>query len=115
MKSSLLLAFVIVAGFSYPPAAVLAKSPKEKTVYGAIAVNRETKAFGYASEARTATDAKREALKQCGEKKCEVTASFKNGCAVVAEGRGKLVPMTGVTRDEAETKALRKCGAECKV
>ena len=109
------LALVLAAGLVYPGAPVLAKSPKGKTVHGAIAVNRDTKAVGYAYDLKTAQEAKREALKQCGERKCEVLTSFKNGCAAVAHRERKLMGMSGVTRDEAETKVMRKCGAECKV
>ena len=106
---------VLAAGLALPGVPVLAKSPKEKAVHGAIAVNRDTKAVGYAYDARTALEAKREALKQCGERKCEVLTSFKNGCAAVAHGERKLMAITGVTRDEAETKVIRKCGTECKI
>src|SRR5215813_3383711 len=109
------LALLLASGLLASGAAALAKAPKEKTVHGAIAVNRDTRAFGYASNSKTATDAKREALRQCGDKKCEVVSSFRNGCAAVADDGKKLVPMTGATRDEAETKVMRKCGAGCKV
>ena len=108
-------ALLVAVGLALPGAPAPAAAPKGKTVHGAIAVNRDTQVFGYAYDARTATDARREALKQCGEKKCEVLTSFKNGCAAVASAQRKLVSMTGTTRDEAETKVLRKCGAECKV
>jgi len=109
------VALVLAAALAHPAASVLAKSPKGKTVHGAIAVNRDTRAVGYAYDFKTAQEAKREALKQCGERKCEVVASFKNGCAAVAGGRNKPIAMTGVTRDEAETKVLRKCGKDCTV
>lgn len=92
-----------------------APAPKAKAIHGAIAVNRDTKAAGYAYNFKTAIEAKREALKQCGERKCEVLASFHNGCAAIADSQGKLTTMTGATRDEAETKATRGCGAECKI
>ena len=71
--------------------------------------------MGYAYDFKTAQEAKREALKQCGERKCEVVANFKNGCAAVAHDKGKVMTMTGVTRDEAETKVMRKCGKGCTV
>ena len=95
--------------------ALAKKPPKGKAIHGAIAVNRDTKAVGYAYDFRTAKEAKRAALKQCGDGKCEVLTSFRNGCAAVADGQRKLTAMTGVTRDEAETKAIRKCGADCKI
>ena len=108
------IALLLAAGLVFPGAPALAKSPK-KTVYGAIAVNRDTHVAGYAYDFKTAQEAKREALKQCGERKCEVLASFKNSCAAVANGHNKLITMTGATRDEAETKVMRKCGKDCTV
>jgi hypothetical protein len=109
------IVLILSAGLMFPGAPALAKSPKGKTVHGAIAVNRDTRVVGYAYDFKTAPEAKREALKQCGERKCEVLASFKNGCAAVAGGQSKAMAMTGVTRDEAETKVLRKCGKDCTV
>ena len=106
---------VLAAGLILSTAPVFARSPKAKTIHGAIAVNRDTKVAGYAYNFKTALEAKREALKQCGERKCEVLASFKNGCAVVADDRAKLTAMSGATRDEAETKVMRKCGKDCTV
>lgn len=109
------ITLLLAAGLVFPGAPALARSPKGKTIHGAIAVNRDTKVVGYAYDFKTAQEAKREALKQCGERKCEVLVSFKNGCAAVASGQNKLMAMTGVTRDEAETKATRKCGKDCTV
>ena len=106
------IALLLAAGVLIAGAPALAKAPK-KTVHGAIAVNRDTKAVGYAYDFKTAQEAKREALKQCGEKKCEVLASFRNGCAAAATGKGRMMTMTGATRDEAETKVMRKCGKDC--
>jgi len=106
---------ILSAGLMFPGAPGLAKSPKGKAVYGAIAVDRDTKAMGYAYDFKTAQEAKREALKQCGERKCEVLTSFKNGCAAAAHGKGKVMTMTGLTRDEAETKVMRKCGKDCTI
>ena len=108
------IALLLAAELLFTGAPALAKSPK-KTVYGAIAVNRDTKVVGYAYDFKTAQEAKREALKQCGERKCEVLASFKNSCAAIADGQNKLMMMTGATHDEAETKVMRKCGKDCTV
>jgi hypothetical protein len=108
-------ALILAAGLIFSGASAPARAPKAKAIHGAIAVNRDTKAVGYAYNFKTAIEAKREALKQCGERKCEVLASFQNGCAAIADSQGKLTKMTGATRDEAETKATRRCGAECKI
>jgi hypothetical protein len=95
--------------------AAQAAEPKKNTVHGAIAVNRDTQALGYAYDFKTASEARHDALKRCGDRKCEVVASFKNGCAAVATRERKLTSAPGTTRDEAETKALRKCGKDCSV
>jgi hypothetical protein len=105
---------LLAVGLLTAGAPALAKSPK-KGVYGAIAVNRDSKAVGYAYDFKASQDAKREALRQCGEKKCEVVVSFRGGCAAVARSGKRLATSTGATRDEAETKATRKCGKECAV
>jgi Domain of unknown function (DUF4189) len=110
-----LVTLVLAAGLACPAACALAKSQKGKAVYGAIAVNRDTRGVGYAYDFKNAQEAKREALKQCGGGKCELLTSFKNGCAAVAEGRNRLTMANGMTRDEAETKATRKCGADCRI
>jgi len=108
------IAWLFAAGLAMGCAPALAKVPK-KTVYGAIAANRDTKAVGYAYDFKTSQEAKREALRQCGEQKCEVLVTFRNGCAAAATGKGRMTTMTGATRDEAETKVMRKCGKDCTV
>ena len=106
---------LLAAALAVPATAATSKGKKKSGVHGAIAVNRDSKAVGYAYDFKTAQDAKREALRQCGEKKCEVVASFQGGCAAVARSGKKLATSNGVTRDEAETKATRKCGKDCAV
>lgn len=103
---------LLAAGLLIADAPAHAKAPK-KSVYGAIAVNRDTRVVGYAYDFKTSQEAKRAALKQCGERKCEVLVSFRNGCAAVATGKDRFVTMTGATKDEAETKVMRKCGKDC--
>ena len=98
-----------------PGASAAAAKDPGKGAYGAIALNRDSKAVGYAYDFKAAKDAKREALVQCGEKKCEVVASFRGGCAAVSGSGKKLETATGSTRDEAETKASRQCGKDCAV
>lgn len=94
------------------PAKVVAK----KSVYGAIALQRETGQFGYTADASTSRAAKIEALAQCADPRCEVVVSFSKACAALARGPKKYFPATGATRQEAETKALRLCAAkECEV
>ena len=108
-------AIVLLAASLAVPAAAAPAKAKGKGTHGAIALNRDSKAVGYAYDFKAAQDAKREALAQCGEKKCEVVASFRGSCAAVAGSGKRLETSTGATRDEAETKATRKCGTGCAV
>jgi len=56
------------------------------------------------------------ALQRCGHARCEVVIGIRNGCGALADGPKRTAAAPGVTRGEAETKALRKCGAdECRI
>jgi serine/threonine-protein kinase len=93
----------------------LAKAAK-KGADGAIALQRDTGRFGYASDAATSRAAKLEALKQCADPRCEIVVTFTNACGALARGPKKYFPATGAVRQEAETKALRLCAArECEL
>jgi hypothetical protein len=103
---------LLAAGMTVPAAAA---EGGKKGSHGAIAINRDSRAVGYAYDFKSAQDAKREALARCGEKQCEVVVTFRGGCAAVARSGKRLVTAAGATRDEAETKATRKCGKDCAV
>ena len=110
-----LLQLALIAAFACVAEPALAKAVK-KGANGAIALQRETGQFGYASDSTTSRAAKIEALNQCGHPRCEVVANFRNACGALARGPKKYFPATGTTRQEAETKALRLCAAkECEV
>jgi len=111
------IVFLLAAGLALPAGAASSgdKQRKGSGGHGAIAINRDSKAVGYAHDFKAAQDAKREALRGCGEKQCEVVVSFRGGCAAVSRAGKRLATSTGVTRDEAETKATRKCGKDCAV
>lgn len=113
VRAAILL--LIALALAAPAAAATSKGKKKAGGHGAIAINRDSKAVGYAYDFKTAQDAKREALRQCAEQKCEVVASFQSGCAAVSGSGKRIANATGVTRDEAETKATRKCGKDCAV
>lgn len=91
-------------------ATVHAATQPKKQAFGAIAYEPANRLVGYAYDFKSARDAKVEALKQCGDPGCVVVLSFRNACGAVARGPGKLFALTGVTRAEAETNALRACG-----
>ncbi len=109
----LIAALVCLAGAEDAPAA--SKSPVRQVKYGAIAMDRETRAVGYSYDFLLSRDAKREALKQCGSGNCEVMVAFRSACGVIADGKNKLWTATGATRQEAQTKVLRRCGKDCPV
>ena len=82
--------------------------------FGAIAYHRPTQSWGLSYDKARARDASVEALKHCGQRECEVVHKFKNGCAAFADGPKAAFAASGATRDEAETKALKRCGEGCK-
>lgn len=82
---------------------------------GALAYHRDSGSFGYAVNAKDSRSARIAALKQCGHPQCEVVASLSKDCGAVANGPKKFVASRGVTRQEAETRALRLCGEQCEV
>jgi len=88
----------------------------KKGVHGAIALQRDSGRFGYAYAAATSRAAKLEALKQCADPRCEVVVSFSNACGALARDRARgakgYFAAKGVTRQEAEAKALRQCAAK---
>ncbi len=86
-----------------------AKQSSTPNRFGAIAYHRASQSWGISFDKARERDASVEALKQCGHRECEVIHKFKNGCAALADGAKKPAAASGATRDEAETKALRRC------
>ncbi len=98
-------------------AAIPVEAAKQSAVpnrFGAIAYHRASQSWGLSYDKAQAREASVEALKQCGHRECEVIHKFKNGCAALADGPKAAAASSGATRDEAETKALKRCGAGCK-
>jgi hypothetical protein len=93
-----------------------AAKPKTPASYGAIAYHRDSQRWGASHAARTAREAKVGALERCGERRCEVVLDIRNGCGALADGPKRYATAPGATRDEAQTKALRKCGGDaCRI
>jgi hypothetical protein len=111
------LAAVLVAA----PAALwhgasFAAGKAAKAAYnGAIAYHRPSASYGYAVDLPSARAAQIEALKQCGNALCEVVMGLRNNCGAVANGPRHFTVAKGATRQEAQTKALRTCGAGCEI
>jgi uncharacterized protein DUF4189 len=87
-----------------------AKQSATPNRFGAIAYHRATQSWGTSYDNARERDASVAALRQCGQPQCEVVHKFKNGCAALADGPKIQAAASGATRDEAETKALRRCG-----
>ena len=83
--------------------------------YGAIAYHAASGSIGWATDRKSSREAQLEALRQCGHERCEVVASVTRGCAALARDAKKFIVQKGATRQEAETKALRRCGAQCEI
>jgi hypothetical protein len=99
------------------PADFSAATTKKSAVpnrYGAIAYHRASQSWGVSYDTARERDAGVAALQQCGNRECEIVHKFKNGCAALAGGPKTWAASSGATRDEAETKALKRCGTECK-
>jgi hypothetical protein len=104
---------VLIAALLLAVPAEAAKKTAVPNRFGAIAYHRASQSWGVSYDKARARDASVEALKQCGQRECEVVHKFKNGCAALADGPKTFATSSGATRDEAETKALKRCGANC--
>ncbi|MCC6472162.1 MAG: DUF4189 domain-containing protein [Burkholderiales bacterium] len=99
------------------------QSTRKNAWYGAIALERGSDAVGYAVQRRTSREARLEALHQCGAGGCEVVLRFAGDCGAVARPRpargagnfAKFSSARGITRAEAQTRALRACGRNCEI
>ncbi|MBC7802925.1 MAG: DUF4189 domain-containing protein [Candidatus Parcubacteria bacterium] len=107
---------VLALVFACPPSAVATPSKQAKKIsatpnrFGAVAYHRPSQSWGVGYDYGRARDASLAALRQCGHRQCEVVHKFRNGCAALADGPKVQATASGATRDEAETKSLRRCG-----
>ena len=106
--------YVVLATLLASLPAWAAKQSATPNRFGAIAYHRASQSWGVSYDTVRARDASVNALKQCGHRECEVIHKFKNGCAAFADGPKAAAAASGATRDEAETKALKRCGAGCR-
>jgi len=104
--------FFVVLFLVFPAQA--AKQSATPNRFGAIAYHRASQSWGVSYDTSRARDASVAALQQCANRQCEVVHKFKNGCAALADGPKVATAASGATRDEAETKALKRCGNGCK-
>jgi len=109
-----LLAAALLAAVPAGSFAATAKKSAVPNRFGAIAYHRASQSWGLSYDTARERDASVAALQRCGNRECEVIHKFKNGCAALVEGPKAAATASGATRDEAETKALKRCGAGCK-
>jgi uncharacterized protein DUF4189 len=85
----------------------------QRTVYGAIAYNPKTVAYGDDHGEASAASAEQKALSFCARRGdgCKLVASFSNACGAVAVlgATGATFTATNAKRAAAETQATRDC------
>ena len=113
--ASATLALLFFSGYFSALAAAQGKPATRNALHGAIAYHQGSGSMGWATDRRTDREAKIEALKQCGHEQCVVVATVTRSCAALARNPKKFIVQKGATRQEAETKALTKCGAGCEI
>ena len=91
------------------------KQAGRNALHGAIAYHAASNSIGWATDRSSGREARIEALKQCGHEQCVVVASVSRNCAALARNSKKFIVQKGATRQEAETKALGRCGADCEI
>jgi hypothetical protein len=91
------------------------KQAGRNALHGAIAYHAASSSVGWATDRSSSREARIEALKQCGHEQCVVVATVSRNCAALARNPKKFVVQKGATRQEAETKATGKCGADCEI
>ena len=91
------------------------KPPSRNQYFGAIAYHAGSASAGWATDRKSSREARLEALKACGHQECVVVGTVTRGCVALARNPKKFIVQKGVTRQEAETKALGRCGTSCEV
>ena len=108
------VALLLAAAAATPCLAAQPSKPRN-SLHGAIAYHQGSGSLGWATDRASDREARIEALKQCGHEQCVVVASVTRNCAALARDPKKFSVQKGATRQEAETKALSKCGAGCEI
>jgi len=86
----------------------------KRQLWGAIAYDSKTGAYGYAVDQKTKREAESAAFAQCGSN-CDLVKSFRDACGAIAENPKRFAWDTGASREIAEAKALKKCGDACTI
>jgi len=86
----------------------------KRQLWGAIAYDSKTGAYGYAIDVKTKRDAETAAFNQCGSG-CGLIKTFRDACGVVAVDGKRVTYESGASREIAESKARAKCGESCTI
>jgi hypothetical protein len=93
-----------------------------KTLYGALAYDPESRAIGWSYDFENAADAERKAMSGCSEKgsNCKIVYDFWNSCAALAAAAdGGYSIDHANSREDAESRALTSCtqdgGKSCEI
>jgi hypothetical protein len=96
------------------PQPAFAARPSQRGAWGAIAYSTTTGAYGFAVDQASRRAAETQAFRQCGD--CDVMKTFRGACGAIAEAEKHYAWDTGPSREIAEMKARRKCGADaCRI
>ncbi len=114
MRATTIAATVFILFFALAADAAAAAGSR-KQLWGAIAYNSKSGAYGFAVDRASKRAAEGEAFRRCGND-CDVTRTFRNSCGAIADDERQFAWSTGATREMAEQKALEKCtGSACKI
>ena len=107
------IASLVLLAFAFATDAAAARNGKRQ-LWGAIAYNSKTGAYGYTIDQRTKRDAETSAFNQCGSG-CGMIKTFRDACGVVAVDGKRVTYESGASREIAESKARAKCGESCTI
>lgn len=96
---------------------------KPSALYGAIAYGAKSTANGYGFDKPSQREAERTAMTNCQQhgSDCKVVTSFLNSCGAVAavESKGRFTTGQGLSRIQAQDKAMAQCkaqvGGQCEI
>jgi hypothetical protein len=114
---------LVALAFTAPGSDALAAAKRESkaATFGAIAHHPNGSEVGWASQGRTSREAGAEAVRLCGHPRCEVAITVRNSCAALArtpaftQGPKRSRTQKGVSRGDAEARALSRCGPACEI
>ncbi len=114
MKKELLATslWILTASITLP---ITANGADTKGVFGAIAYSESSQQYGVGA-GESADEAKKNAMKFCGKRDCEVVIEYKDDCAALAISKDGGYYGTGEadSKDEAKKNAMKFCSEKGK-